>query len=256
VYAFKRYGWKSYVVLHGMGGLACPEGSWRQPPAGKSQIFISAAGPGAGFVFAAVLVALLLIFGRTVSFLDWDIGRGDPLEDPLAYILVAHLLYINILWGIFNLAPVYPLDGGQISRALLSRRSEQEGVRLSLWLSVWCGIFFAIAGAIWFRSVFFPLFFGYLAFASYDVLRRQLGEPGLMDSPPIGWIKRKFRRGGAGTKKTHPKKRHLHLVKVETEDENKNPTPEVEATARDLLRRLNDDISKDRRKGSNGSDDN
>ena len=46
------------------------------------------------------------------------------------------MLYVNIFWGLVNLLPVYPLDGGQIARELLELASPADGVRQSLWLSV------------------------------------------------------------------------------------------------------------------------
>ena len=39
------------------------------------------------------------------------------------------LLWINLWWGIFNLAPIWPLDGGQITGVLLSMVNRREGMR-------------------------------------------------------------------------------------------------------------------------------
>ena len=36
----------------------------------------------------------------------------------ILFVLVWDLLFVNIFWGLVNLLPVFPLDGGQISREL------------------------------------------------------------------------------------------------------------------------------------------
>ena len=61
--------------------------------------------PKAGFVFAA------LLFGA--------IFAGLNPQQPIAVYALEKLLQINIVWGIFNLMPMLPLDGGNIMRSLL-----------------------------------------------------------------------------------------------------------------------------------------
>ena len=39
---------------------------------------------------------------------------------PTLNTLIWDLLQVNILWGLVNLLPVYPLDGGQIARELFT----------------------------------------------------------------------------------------------------------------------------------------
>src|SRR5512142_1497159 len=62
-FAFRRYGQRSRIVLHFAGGLTIPEPvSWGSTYANvgltpNQQIFISIAGPGAGFLFAALIIA-------------------------------------------------------------------------------------------------------------------------------------------------------------------------------------------------------
>jgi hypothetical protein len=59
--AFRRYGQRSQIVLHFAGGLTIPEPvSWGSGYASvgltaNQQIFISLAGPGAGFLLAALV---------------------------------------------------------------------------------------------------------------------------------------------------------------------------------------------------------
>src|SRR6185503_17747585 len=61
-FAFRRYGQRSHIVLHIGGGLTIPEsvswgGGWASVALSRGQeIFISLAGPFAGFLFAAIII--------------------------------------------------------------------------------------------------------------------------------------------------------------------------------------------------------
>ena len=60
--------------------------------------------------------------------------------------LIWFLLQINIFWGIINLLPVYPLDGGQIARELFVQSNPQAGIANSLRLSLTAAAGVAVAG--------------------------------------------------------------------------------------------------------------
>ncbi|HCK65433.1 MAG TPA: hypothetical protein DHW49_04150, partial [Anaerolineae bacterium] len=70
-FAFRRFGQDSYIILHMMGGLAVPESS----PYGENvrltpnqNIFISLAGPIAGFLLALVVILLGIGLGGQLVF--------------------------------------------------------------------------------------------------------------------------------------------------------------------------------------------
>jgi Zn-dependent protease len=46
------------------------------------------------------------------------------------------LAFMNIFWNLLNLLPIYPLDGGQISRELFSAASPRNGFRIALVISL------------------------------------------------------------------------------------------------------------------------
>ena len=81
------------------------------------------------------------------------------------------LLFVNVFWGIFNLLPVYPLDGGQVTRNALIQYDPRDGVRKSLWVSVIAGAVIALVGGFLMDSVYIALLFGVLAFQSYQSLQ-------------------------------------------------------------------------------------
>ena len=186
--AFRRYGQRSHIVLHFGGGLTIPEPVyWGSGYANISlspnqHIFISLAGPVAGFLFAALVIAIVVLSGGAVN-MTWLFGLIPlpltamlPFDSRIASLLVTLLLWVNIFWGLVNLLPVFPLDGGQVARNILIQYDPLDGVRKSLWLSVIVGGIFALIGLILFRSIFMALLFGLLAFQSYQSLQgRPLG---------------------------------------------------------------------------------
>src|SRR2546423_2458531 len=61
---------------------------------------------------------------------------------PSLHAAARMLLFMNLFWSLLNLIPVFPLDGGQISREVCMLFSRRNGFRLSLGLS------FLLAGMI------------------------------------------------------------------------------------------------------------
>ncbi|TWT34062.1 Peptidase family M50 [Posidoniimonas corsicana] len=167
----RHYGGRSRIVLYGMGGLAISEGvrdtPWRQ-------VLISLAGPFAGFAFAALLAAALVATGVPIAmrFVPFPIVAVAPVDSVFMNELLRDLFWINIMWGVLNLAPIYPLDGGRVSRELLTMcLPAHRGVIASLWLSLGCaaGIalyFLSLGGGLW-----TVLMFGVLAYSNYQMLQ-------------------------------------------------------------------------------------
>jgi Zn-dependent protease len=122
-FAVMRHRIEPEITLHGMGGST----SYRAVlPIGRvDQIVISAAGPFAGFTIAAFLYALTRLAPGFVSTLP-----------PLAQFAIDAAYDVNLGWGIFNLIPVLPFDGGHIlEQALGPKRA-----RLSAGLSCAVGV--------------------------------------------------------------------------------------------------------------------
>ena len=44
----------------------------------------------------------------------------EPLQNATLNTAIWDMLWVNIYWGLVNLLPVYPLDGGQIARELFN----------------------------------------------------------------------------------------------------------------------------------------
>ena len=187
-FAFRRYGLRSSIVLHFAGGLTIPESvswgsSWANVALSPNQeIFISLAGPFSGFIFAALLIGGVVAAGGSIA-INWLLGfiplptlGGIPIGGVFLNVLVFYLLSVNIFWGLINLVPVYPLDGGNVARYALMQYDPYGGVRKSLWLSVIAGGLVAVVALVFLKSIYMALLFGFLAFQSYQTLQNRSGS--------------------------------------------------------------------------------
>jgi Zn-dependent protease len=93
------------IVLWPLGGVAYVS----PPPRPGATLWSIAAGPLVNLILAPVLTVLVVLARKG--------GMMDTL--PNAYAYLRTIFYINFGLLIFNLLPIYPLDGGQILRSLL-----------------------------------------------------------------------------------------------------------------------------------------
>ncbi|HEV2803406.1 MAG TPA: site-2 protease family protein [Chthoniobacterales bacterium] len=92
------------IVLWPLGGIAFVN----PPRRAGAMLWSIAAGPLVNVVLLPILTVILLVIGAPTDSDATDISR-----------FVYHVWWINTGLLIFNLLPVYPLDGGQILRSLL-----------------------------------------------------------------------------------------------------------------------------------------
>jgi Zn-dependent protease len=165
---FRAYGGQPWITLYGMGGLASCN---HRPHGVAANVAISFAGPAAGFLLAGSVLAAIRFSGREIIVIPWIVPFAyAPFVNPNLNDLVWFLLYVNFAWGLVNLLPIYPLDGGKISRELLVGVHPRQGVVWSLGLSMAAAAAMAIYG-LRLQSLFIVIFFGYLAFSSFTTLQ-------------------------------------------------------------------------------------
>ncbi len=186
--AMRHYGQSSQVILHMMGGLTVPEqvswgGGWANVALSPSQeIFISLAGPASGFLLAGLVIATVVVSGGSIimtallGFIPLPSAVLLPFGGSVLNAFVITLLWVNIFWGFINLMPVYPLDGGNVTRYILLKADPLDGVRKSLWVSVVAGILVAAIGFFLLGSIYMAVLFGFLAFQSYQSLQSRAGR--------------------------------------------------------------------------------
>ena len=148
-FAFRYYGIRSNIVLYHFGGLAIPSsfGAWdgaRQRRLGAQEtLIISAAGPAAQLGLAAVTWVIGLVAGVPMELteqLNWLFGLDLPMgqygNNILRYAAFDAVLWPSTWWAILNLAPILPLDGGQITRSLLQMNNVMDASRVAHMISV------------------------------------------------------------------------------------------------------------------------
>jgi Zn-dependent protease len=147
------------IVLYGFGGLAINTGGLKR----WQRIVECFAGPGAGF----------LLFG--VVFLLARFALDPMTMSPLAQAGLRNLEWVCLWWGIVNLLPVYPLDGGQIAHELFLWRRPYDGMAMALKFSVAAAVVATAAlGYLWYLGLTtgFPAFlFAILGVNNYFALR-------------------------------------------------------------------------------------
>jgi Zn-dependent protease len=123
VVAGRCFGSYGYIILYGMGGLAV--GSSRLYKRWQ-RVVVYFAGPGAQFLLLGlVILAQRYLLPQVASRWWWE----------NLTITLLMLWAINLFWPILNLLPIFPLDGGQISREMCVALSPQKGLAFSLGIS-------------------------------------------------------------------------------------------------------------------------
>jgi len=117
----------SRIALSGFGGVTVNQRESR----GWKEIVISVAGPLTSLGLA-MLAALL--------------SKGSLMRDPMMASLLPLMAWANRSWAIFNMIPIYPLDGGQVLRNLCrlmmrERRALLTATAISLALTVALAIY-------------------------------------------------------------------------------------------------------------------
>jgi Zn-dependent protease len=159
------------IVLWPLGGIAYVD----PPPRPAATLWSIAAGP------LVNLVLLGVSYGLTI----WAWHHGWRLAAPHAYKLLWAFVAINFGLLVFNLLPIYPLDGGQILRSLLwfvlgKARSLKVVALLGLF-----GAFGLIAAAFFLHSFWIGLISLYMVMNCWTGLQQAQILSRLESSPPV-----------------------------------------------------------------------
>jgi stage IV sporulation protein FB len=152
----QSFGLEPSIDLHGMGGTT----SW---PNGRAKIsrwqsiLISVAGPAAGL---AVGAAVFFYF-----------AYHPPLKGSLADTAVGDAELVNVGWGIVNLLPILPLDGGNVLRSLLGASGTGRREKIARLVSIVTAVLATAAAVLFFGSWWAALLGGMFTFQNFRALR-------------------------------------------------------------------------------------
>jgi stage IV sporulation protein FB len=153
----------SQIVLSGMGGVTYN----RRRARPWHDLLISVAGPASSFLLAFVAYYLF----NTVPLLRHDamLVRFMPI-----------LIWANYKWGLFNLIPVSPLDGGHVVRNFFRMfLRERTAFVISVWIALIVGVALVLLG-IRSGQFFIALLLGWFVYMNFQQWQyfRTHGFPG------------------------------------------------------------------------------
>ena len=137
------------IVLWPLGGVAFVS----PPQRPGAQLWSIAAGPLVNVILIPVTSALVSIS----SHLGWF----DTYPD--AYQLIHNIWVINLVLLVFNLLPIYPLDGGQILRSLLWFPFGRANSLMIASIIGFIGVAGFIGRAIWLQSIWLGLISAFIS---------------------------------------------------------------------------------------------
>lgn len=174
----KLGGGHASILLWSFGGLATNRGGRFT----RNQLLaMVAAGPGAGFAFLLVILAVLsaffgladtlsmsglMLFGRKPEFQSLELILFLS-HKPLVADLIYSLLQINFWWGVINLLPVLPLDGGRIAELFV--RPQKRVFQIGLVTSAIVAVF--VLAHFGSSFLYTAAVFGYLGWKNYQNMR-------------------------------------------------------------------------------------
>jgi Zn-dependent protease len=174
------------ILLWPFGGVAYVN----PPPRPGATLWSIAAGPLVNVVLLPVLTAL--------GILNRSLGWAEAM--PNAHVLLRAVWFINLGLLIFNLLPIYPLDGGQILRSLLWFMVGRARSLMAATIIGFIGVAGFIILALWIHSAWFGVLSIFMLTNCWSGLRQaqalsRLAKlprrhgfacPGCKTAPPVG----------------------------------------------------------------------
>lgn len=111
----------SKIILLPIGGLASIE----IPEKPRVELMVSAAGPLLNFALAAFFaIILIFVIQNPIEVLSEATGHIEPSSIGSVVFnlpgILSLLIWINLMLGLFNILPGFPMDGGRVLRSLLA----------------------------------------------------------------------------------------------------------------------------------------
>ncbi len=155
--AFGAFGRKSSIIVYAPFALTISEDE--RPLRDLPAVVVALAGP-----FAGVILGLLALWGQRT-------GMGENHE--LTAVLISDTILVSLGYGLLNLVPLLPLDGGQVMQRIVWRvdpdRRETTPHLVSIVIAAIC------AGIVWRLDLASPgilyVFIGFLAMINFTQLR-------------------------------------------------------------------------------------
>ncbi|MGA1874992.1 MAG: site-2 protease family protein [bacterium] len=154
------------IILLPIGGVSQME---KIPDEPQKELFISSIGP-------LISLGLALFFLITARLFKLDLSlQGATLVSGN---FLVSLLWINLILGVFNLLPAFPMDGGRVLRSLLAMRMEYlKATHIAVNIGQAFAVFFFFYGLFynfWLALIGIFIYMGAEAEEHETMLRRSL----------------------------------------------------------------------------------
>ncbi len=150
----------SEILLWPLGGLA----SVSTPHSPRANLIMVVAGPMVNVIICAVISVTLVLMSGSIWAVPWNpFGSGPTVASEVQLWLVI-LFRISYVLLLFNLAPVFPLDGGRVLQCMLwPSRGYVEATKIATGVGMVGAIAFALLGLATGQTLLlFIAMFGYL----------------------------------------------------------------------------------------------
>jgi Zn-dependent protease len=177
------------ITLYPIGGVASLERMSERP---AEELWIALAGPAVNVVIAAALGAVLFLSGGPAPF-------EDHFTSLSGRTFLTDLMFCNVALVVFNLLPIFPMDGGRVFRALLSLflgrlRATEIAAAVGTGMVIFLPMLFLAAPGVFSPMLILVGFFVFvagqqeLAAVRYQAAQQARGASGPEDfpEPPIG----------------------------------------------------------------------
>lgn len=149
------------IVMYPIGGTARME----RPAKPSEEFWIALTGPLVNLLIAGSIFTVLYTQHKAINLFAFEQPSEGNLADRIAL--------SNLILAGFNLLPAFPMDGGRMLRALLSRlRSEYEATRIATWSGRMLAISMGLYGLVYLPMLAFVAFFIYLGAANEGAASR------------------------------------------------------------------------------------
>ncbi|XXF79198.1 site-2 protease family protein [Myxococcaceae bacterium GXIMD 01537] len=167
VYALRKGGRVRSITLMMVGGVSEMAEAPKRP---RDEAVMALVGPLASLVLAGVLYGVLVLLRGSNSF---------NLQFALFY-----LAMLNLILGLFNLLPAFPLDGGRIVRAVLAARmGPVRGTRAAATIGkVFAGLF-GIVGLVTLNP--FLMLIAFFVFMGAEGEAQQVATRSVLEGLPV-----------------------------------------------------------------------
>jgi Zn-dependent protease len=148
------------IVLWPLGGVAYVD----PPPRPGATLWSIAAGPLVNVGLAPILFLLFRLAGRA--------GWGYTMPD--VYLFLKAVLVTDVVLLVFNMLPIYPLDGGQILRSLLWFVVGRARSLMAATIMGFIGAAGFIGLALWIHSLWFGILAAFMLLNCWSGLKQAL----------------------------------------------------------------------------------